>query len=285
MDKPRRTLMFTPATRSQSFDRALETGADVVCVDLEDAVPPQQKDDARADGVAFLKGAQPGLPQRALRINHPGSIAGIDDLAAVLRAAPTCGMLLIPKVGDAAELRLIDMLLTEAQSDLELAALIETLDGLENVQSIAQSTPRLRLLVFGGVDLSGEMGAQNAPMPMAYPRARIVHAGKRAGLDVMDVPELDFRNEERAVEAATMARDMGFTGKAAVHPATLSVINDVFTPSSEEIEHAQKIIAAYDASPNGLVVMNGQLIEAPVVRAMQRRLAIADITGAGRHNG
>ena len=186
---------------------------------------------------------------------------------------------MLPKVADAAELRLAADVLSEAGSGVELAALVETLEGLENVSSIATATDRLRLMVFGAVDFSAELGTPNEDAPLSYARGKIVHAAKRAGLDVMDVPELDFRNLEKIRASATRARDLGFTGKAAIHPAGVEPINTNFTPTADEIEHAQRVIAAFEASPNGLAVLDGQLVEAPVIKAMQRKLAIARVCG------
>ncbi|MFY0691729.1 MAG: CoA ester lyase [Paracoccaceae bacterium] len=280
MDRPRRSLLFTPANRPSAFDKALNIGADIVCLDLEDAVPPGQKAEVRQQAIDFLGATGPDHVQRAVRINALTCQAGIEDLAALLRAAPRDGMVMLPKVSEAAELQLLDKVLTETGSGLELSALIETLDGLENVSDIALATPRLKLLIFGAVDFSAELGTENAQDPMAYARGRFVHAGKRAGLDVMDVPALDFRDLEKMKQTSNYARALGFTGKAAIHPMGVGVINDAFTPSAEEIAQAQRVIAAFEASPNGLAVIDGQLIEAPVIKAMQRRLAIASVCAA-----
>ncbi len=279
MEIPRRSLLFTPANRPDAFDKALASGADIVCLDLEDAIPPDQKTQARDPAVSFLAGEGPPGVIRAVRINALSSQAGLEDLVAVVQAGLKRGMLMLPKVADAAELRLVDSVLSEAGSHIELIALIETLDGLENVGAIAAATERLKMVLFGAVDFSAELGTAIADAPLAYARGRIVHAAKRAGLDVMDAPELSFRDLDKVREAAGRARDDGFTGKAAIHPAGIATINSVFTPGSDEITHAQKVIAAFDASPNGLAVLDGQLIEAPVVRAMQRRLAIAEVCG------
>ncbi len=279
MNKPRRSLLFTPANRPAAFDKALASGADIVCLDLEDAVPPDQKAASRGQAVSFLCETGPQNVCRAVRINALGSQAGLEDLLAVAKTAPQHGMIMLPKVTDAAELRLADSVLSEVGSTVELAALVETLDGLENVSEIAGATDRLKLMVFGAVDFSAELGTPNAEAPLSYARGRIVHAAKRAGLDVMDVPELNFRDLDTVEKSAQRACDSGFTGKAAIHPAGISTINTVFTPGQDEIEHAQRVIAAFNASSNGLAVLDGQLIEAPVIKAMQRRLAIAKVCG------
>jgi len=282
--RPRRSLLFTPANRPTAFEKALGSCADIVCLDLEDAVPPDQKAAARAPAIKFLLQVDGNGAQRALRINALSSHVGLEDLTVVLRAAPRHGMILLPKVSEAAELRLVDTVLREVGSFLELGALIETLDGLENVNAIAQATPRLKLMVFGAVDFSAELGTDNAKAPLAYARGKVIHAAKRAGIDVMDVPSLNFRDIDGIGQAARHAQHLGFTGKAAIHPMGVNEINTAFTPSAEEIEQAKRIIAAYEASPNGLAVLDGRLVEAPVVKAMQRRLVVAASHSKGGTN-
>lgn len=279
MEMPRRSLLFTPANRPDAFDKALASGSDIVCLDLEDAVPLDQKAQCRDRAVSFLIEPEKPNVTRALRINGLGCRAGLEDLVAVSRAAPAHGLIMLPKVADAAELRLADSVLTEAGSSLGLAALIETLDGLENVADIASASGRLKLMVFGAVDFSAELGTPNSVEPLSYARGRIVHAAKRAGLDIMDVPELNFRDLNKLQKSCARARTHGFTGKAAIHPAGIATINAAFTPSRTEIVEAQNIIAAFEASSNGLAVLDGQLIEAPVIKAMQRRLSIAEKCG------
>ena len=274
-----RSLLFTPANRPQAFDKALGAGAHCVCLDLEDAVPPDAKSAARPDALAFLAGAGEGRPIRALRINALSSGAGARDLAGLADAAPKAGLIMLPKVGSAAELRLVAAILDEADSQTGLIALVETAEGLGAVQDIARATPRLRALLFGGVDLSAELGAEMGSDTMRTARARIVQAARAAGIDALDVPELDFRNADAVAAAARNAAANGFTGKAAIHPSNLAAINAAFTPSADEIARAQDIVAAFEAAPNGLVVIDGKLIEAPVIKGMRKRLAIAAAAG------
>jgi len=279
---PRRSLLFTPANRPAAFAKALASGADIACIDLEDAVPQAAKDASRPDGVGFLSAADPAHPvQRALRINALGTAMGLRDMVAVIGAAPQHGLLMLPKTEAARDLFLADRLLAEAGSGLGLAAIIESLEGLEAVAEIAAATPRLRLLIFGAIDLSAEMGIAPTPAAMAYARGKIVAAGRRAGVDVMDVPSLDVHNLDAVRDAANVARDLGFTGKAAIHPAAVAVINAAFTPGADEIVEAQEIIALYEAAPSGLALRGGHLIEAPVVKAMRKRLAMAARAGQG----
>lgn len=276
-----RSLLFTPANRPQAFDKALAAGADCVCIDLEDAVPPDEKSAARPDAMAFLASvtAEDTLPARALRINALASVAGARDLAALADVAPQAGLIMLPKVSSAAELQLVASILDETDSAAGLIALVETAIGLSRVDEIAHATPRLRAVMFGGVDLSADLGVQMGSDTMRTARARIVQAARAGGVDVLDVPELDFRNTDAVTAAATNAAQNGFTGKAAIHPSNLAAINTAFTPSAEEIARAKDIIAAFEAAPNGLVVIDGKLIEAPVIKGMRLRLAIAAAAG------
>lgn len=271
----RRSLLFTPATRPTAFDKALASGADCVCIDLEDAVPPEAKDDVRAQAIAFLNGDV----RRALRINGLRTGYGLADLSALAAAAPTGGMVLLPKVETAAELAIADAILTECGSGVTLGALIESALGLEAVFEIARASSRLEMLVFGGVDLRADMGLGPGDAPLAYARARVVHGASVAGLHVLDVPELAFRDLESVASRAEAAQAFGFTGKAAIHPSNIAPIQSAFTPTPAQIAEAQDVMAAHAASETGLVVRDGKLIEAPVIRAMEARLAIARAAG------
>ena len=274
-----RSLLFTPANRPQSFDKALVAGADCVCIDLEDAVPPDAKAAARPNAFAFLVGGSADGPLRCIRINTLSSVAGALDLAELAKVAPKNGLLMLPKVGSASELQLVASVLDEMCSDISLIALIETAKGLSAIDDIACASDRLCALMFGGVDLSMELSAEMTSDTLRMARARIVHAARGAGRGVLDVPELDFRNIEKVQAVANNAVANGFTGKAAIHPSNLSAINLAFTPTRDEISRAQEIIAAFEAAPSGLVVIDGKLIEAPVIKGMRQRIAIAREAG------
>lgn len=275
MPAPRRSLLFAPATRPETFAKALATGADLVCVDLEDAVAPPLKAEARPAGVEWLAAGPGPAHRRALRLNGLKTRAGLADLLALAEAAPAGGLVLLPKVDDPAEIAQADAILSEAGAGCELAALIESVDGLEHAQAIAAAAPRLTLLLFGAVDLTAELGCEIAPAPLAYARSRCVHAARRAGLAILDVPSLNFRDLDAVREETEAAKAFGFHGKACIHPSNVAVINDVFTPTPEEVAEAREIVALFEASETGLVVRDGKLIEAPVIRAMQARLAAA----------
>jgi citrate lyase subunit beta/citryl-CoA lyase/(S)-citramalyl-CoA lyase len=266
-----RSLLFVPASKPAMVPKALGSGADLVCADLEDAVGPHDKDAARADGLAFLCGGD-GL-RRALRINSLRSRVGLQDVLGVLDAEPRQGTLILPKVEAADEIRWIDELL-RGLPDIRFAALIETARGLEACFSIAASSPRLDFLIFGAVDLAADMGLALEDHALAYARGRLSHAARCAGVGLLDVPCVDFRNIAEVERQARLVRQMGFSGKTAIHPTNIPVINKVFTPSLEEVEEARGIVAAFRQSNGGVAVWNGKLVEEPVVKRMLRLLEL-----------
>lgn len=272
--RPRRSLLFAPANRPEVHPKALAAPADIVCLDLEDAVPPDAKAAARVQALPFLTEAEG--PERAVRINSLRSAEGLRDILAVIEARPAAGVIFLPKVGSAEEVRLAEGLLAEAGLPLALAVLIESLEGVENVSAILQASRRIAFAMFGGVDLAAELGVAVAHEPLFHARARLVQAARLAGVDVLDTPSLDFRNRAAVLAEAETARALGFTGKAVIHPATLGAVNAAFTPTDEEVARAEAVVRAWEASPTGLVVIDGKLVERPVIRAMQRTLALRD---------
>lgn len=273
--RPRRSLLFVPGARPELIAKADAAGPDLVCVDLEDAVAPDRKDAARDAVFAALAGSAPTRAELVLRINGLGTPAGLADLLALLRAPRPPSGIMIPKIRAAAELRLLDELLETAPAlaGLGLHVIIETNDGLAEAGAIARASPRLASLLFGAVDMSAELRCANTWEPLLYARSRVVHAAAAAGLDALDVPWLDLADLDGLTREARAAAALGFGGKAAIHPGQLAAIHAAFTPSEAEIARARRIVAAYEASPSGLVLVDGRLIERPVVRAMHRLLA------------
>ena len=274
----RRSLLFVPGTRPERFAKALAAGADMVCVDLEDAVPPDSKTDARDVAIPWLCEQSDG-PERIVRINSLKSRDGLKDLTAVADASPNSGLIFLPKVDGPDEICIADAVLTEAGSGAGLIALIESVDGLEHVQNIASASQRLQMLMFGAVDLAAELGCDLAAEPLLFARSRIVHAARRAGINAIDVPAVDFRNAEALETEARHAKSMGFDGKAVLHPDNVAVVNTIFSPTAEETAFAKKVIDLFDASETGLVVLDGKLIEKPVIRKMEQVLASAAAAG------
>ena len=270
-----RSLLFAPANRTEVHAKALAAGADLMCLDLEDAVPEDLKVQARAAGVAFLTEGGEGST-RVLRINALRTAFGVADMDAVLAAAPKSGILFLPKVQSPGEVDLAADLLTEAAPDLKLAVLIETGRGLQAAHEILAASDKIAFAMFGGVDLAADLGVAVAHEPLLYARQRLAHAAATHSIPLLDVPCLSFRDEAAIRHEAEVAKSLGFAGKATLHPAGIAPIHQTFSPSAEEIARARAIVEAYRASPNGLAKIDGKLVEKPVVRGAERIIALAD---------
>ena len=279
--RPRRSFIFVPGLRPEMFPKALACGADMVCVELEDGIAPKDKPTARANAIELFESPQAddGV-ERIVRINSLREGFGMADVQAVLASDTPPPALMMPKVRTPDEVVLLDDLLTERGHDTRLHVIIETNAALEAAHDIAHCSPRIDAMFFGGVDMAAELRCQNAWEPLLYARSRVVHAAASAGLDVIDVPYLDLEEPEGMKRAAIQARDLGFCGKGAVHPKQIAALNEVFTPSPERIARARRIIAEFEAADTGLVVIDGKLIEKPVLREMHRIVAIAERIGA-----
>ncbi|MEP2030301.1 MAG: CoA ester lyase [Paracoccaceae bacterium] len=275
--RPRRSFIFTPGLRPDMFPKALASGADIVCVELEDGIAPKDKAEAREKALALFEQPQAndGV-ERIVRINSMRESFGIEDVNAVLATNTPPPALMMPKVRTPDEVVMLDGLLSEAGHVTRLHVIIETNAGLEAAHDIAQCSDRIDAMFFGGVDMAAELRCRNAWEPLLYARSRVVHAAAGAGLDAIDVPYLDLDDPVGMRIAAEQARDLGFAGKGSVHPKQVLALNEVFTPSEIQIVRARRIITEFEAADTGLVVIDGKLIERPVLRDMYRIVAIAD---------
>lgn len=259
------------------FPKAIRTGADIVCIDLEDAIAPQHKERARADTMMlFRAGPDFGRSEVLIRINALRTCNALADILGVIETATPPTGLMLPKVKSPDEIRLLDELLTGAGSDLRFHVIIETNIGLEACHEIAQASPRIDSLLFGGVDMAAELRVEPTWEGLLYARTRCVHAAATAEIDLIDVPFLDLNDMDGLTREAEMCAAIGMTGKGAIHPKQLPVIERTFTPSDDQIAHARRIIEAFEAADTGLVVVDNKLIEKPVLLSMFRILAIAN---------
>ena len=275
--RPRRSFIFSPGLKPDMFLKALACGTDIVCVELEDGIAPKDKDEARRNAMGLF--AQPQADdgvERIVRINCLREAFGLADVQAVLATDTPPPALMLPKVRTPDEVVWLDNLLTERGHDTRLHIIIETNAGLEAVHDIARSSPRIDALFFGGVDMAAELRCRNSWEPLLYARSRVVHAAASAGLDVIDVPYLDLQDPDGMRREAELARDLGFSGKGSIHPKQIPALNEVFTPSAETIAHARRVVQTFEEANTGLVVIDGKLIEKPVLRDMHRILAIAE---------
>ena len=272
----RRSLLFLPASRPDRFEKALATGADVVCVDLEDGVAPGAKNEAREQAFDLLRTVRRGPTELILRINDPNTELGRRDLHAFCESGATPDALMLPKVMAPGEIGWVEGILRPRHPDLPLVPLVETARGLTSAEGISASSPRIAFVFFGGVDLSAELGCANEWDSLLYARSRVVHAGALAGVGVMDTPYMDVADLDGLAAEARAVRRLGFTGKAAIHPSQVPVIQNAFSPSEAEMAWAQRIVRAYEQNEGGVLLVDGKLIERPVITAARRTLAIGE---------
>jgi (S)-citramalyl-CoA lyase len=279
--RPRRSFIFTPGLRPDMYPKALASGADIVCVELEDGIAPKDKAEAREKALALFEKPQAddGV-ERIVRINSMRERFGIEDVNAILASKTPPPALMMPKVRTPDEVTILDQLLTEAGHETRLHVIIETNEGLEAAFEIAKCSDRIDAMFFGGVDMAAELRCQNNYDALLYARSRVVHASAAAGLDVIDVPYLDLDDPDGMRIEAERVRDLGFSGKGSVHPKQIAALNEVFTPSEAQTTRARRIISEFEKANTGLVVIDGKLIEKPVLRDMYRIVAIADRMGA-----
>lgn len=273
---PRRSLLFVPGLRPDRFAKALEAGADIVCVDLEDAVARERKAEARELTLPlFARRTHPHVEQM-LRINALSTMDGLRDLQAILESDAPPAALMLPKIFSADEVRLLDRLLVGPAAGIRFCVIIETNQALEHAHEIARASDRIDSMIIGAVDLSADLRCAKSWETLLYARSRIVHAAATAGVDVLDVPYLNLQDESGLQAEAQASARLGFTGKACIHPDQLPAIHAAFSPDEATIARARKIIAAFEKDQTGLVVVDNELIELPVVRSMYRVLAIAE---------
>ena len=275
--KVRRSFIFTPGLNPEMFPKALASGADMVCIELEDGIAIKDKDEARKNTINALKNLKINNDvELVVRVNCQRTKHGFLDLEAFISSKLNVKALMLPKVKTPDEITFIDDLLTDCNMDTDLHVIMETNEALENIYDIAHASKRIVALYFGGVDMAAELRVPNSYENLIYARSKLVHAGASVGIDVIDVPYLDLEDMDGMKKEAELVRNLGFTGKGSIHPKQINILNEVFTPSKEEIIKAKRIIDQFNASDTGLVVIDGKLIEKPVLREMKRRILVAD---------
>ena len=273
----RRSFIFTPGLKPEMFPKAIASGADMVCIELEDGIAIKDKNEARKNTIEALETLEvkSGV-ELVVRVNCQRTKFGLSDLEAFISSKINLKAIMLPKVKTPDEITFIDDLLTDCNLDTDLHVIMETNEALENIYDIAHASERIVALYFGGVDMAAELRVENKPENLVYASSKLVHAGASVGVDVIDVPYLDLENMDGLKKEAEFVKNLGFTGKGSIHPKQINILNEIFTPSQKEISHAKKIIDQFNKSDTGLVVIDGKLIEKPVLREMQRKILVAD---------
>lgn len=285
----RRSLLFVPGTTPERIAKAAASAADGVILDLEDAVAPGQKAQAREWVVAALRRVDFGGRERVVRVNPLESPHGRADLAAVVPLRPDA--LLLPKTSTAEDLGRADEAVTRLEGEagippgtIRFHLLIETVAGVMNVLALARGSSRNAALFFGAGDLAREMRARLVPSraPELHALGEIVLAARAADLDAIDTPYFELQNAAGLEAHTRFGADLGYDGKALIHPSQIEAANRLFTPSVEAVAEARRILAAYDqaqAVGAGALALEGQFIDAVHVVMARETLARARLAG------
>jgi citrate lyase subunit beta / citryl-CoA lyase len=297
--RARRSELATPASNLRMLDKAPDSGADLVFMDLEDACAPSAKGSARANVAATLNDRDWGSTVRAVRVNGLDTIWCHDDVVEVVAAAGrNLDILIIPKARSARDVWWFDVLLSQLEAKLGLdhriglEVLIEEAEGLDNAAKIASASPRVEAIILGTGDLSASLHARvntNFQPVQPYPgdfwhyaRAKVVAAARAAGVDAIDSPFPNYGDPDAYRRECESASALGFDGKWCIHPSQIPIANQVFSPSQEEVERAQKTEAAYraaEAAGTGAISVDGQLVDAAHMRHVQITLSRAAKAG------
>lgn len=265
-----KSWLFTPATRSDRFARAAEVHADALIIDLEDAVAPSAKSEARATAIAYLNTLSEDHLPCALRINSPHTKVGLDDLRALLDARAEPDYLVLPKCNSAEMISQVGDLLKEAGKSTEIIALIETVEAVAALEEMTSHHPRPAAFLFGAADLAADLGAEAAWEPLLFTRSRLIQVGAMAGIVTLDSPYFNLSDEPGLRQETKAAANLGFHGKCAIHPGQIPTINEVLTPSEQEVEWARRVL---EVNRQGVGSVDHQMVDEAIARRARRILA------------
>ena len=287
--RPRRSALYMPGSNARALEKAREIAADVLILDLEDAVAPDAKATAREQVCAAVKAGGYGRRELVIRVNGTATPWFEADLAAAVEARPDA--ILIPKVSDPETLVEIGNRLTTLGADLSIAvwAMIETPLAILDVERIARAArdpaTRLTCFVMGTNDLAKETRARFVPgrAPMLPWLASALLAARAHGIDILDGVHNEIRDEAGFQAECEQARDLGFDGKTLIHPAQVAPANAVFAPDEAELTRARAIIAAFDLPENagkGAIQLDGRMVELLHADMARRTVALAEAIAA-----
>ena len=282
---PIRTALFVPGNRSERFPKALNSGADRVIIDLEDAVPIAAKEAAREDVANYL-GASAD-PRIIVRVNAVETLYFEDDIARILAAKPT--NLLIPKVESSEDMSRVNRTVLRIENEnrieagtIKIFALIETAKAVDAISEIVHTRTephRLVTLIFGAADYTADLGIEMTPdgTELLYPRSRLAVACRAGGLEPpVDTPfMIDLKDIDALGRDALVARQLGYQGKLCIHPNQIETVNRVFSPNPAEIRYAERVIEAFEeaeAAGQGALLVDGKFVDYPIVARARRIL-------------
>jgi citrate lyase subunit beta/citryl-CoA lyase len=283
--RPRRSVLYMPGANERALEKAKTLPADALILDLEDAVAPDAKADARARVCAAAGSGEYGGREITIRVNGIGTAWHEDDLRAAAQAGPAA--VVVPKINSADEVHAVERALESfgAPAHTTIWAMVETPVAMLRAHEIAAASERLSVLVMGTNDLANELHAEHVPgrAPLLGGLSLCLLAARATGKVILDGVYNDVRDLAGFEAECVQGRQFGFDGKTLIHPGQLEPCNRVFAPSVEEIDKSQEIIKAFEeaqAAGRGVVTVNGRMIENMHVDNARRILALAEAIGS-----
>ncbi len=281
-----RSLIFVPGNRPNMLERARSFSADIIMVDLEDSVPPSEKLTARDLAHDWVSTLADEGQKVVVRVNSLDTGLTRDEMASVVGAG--LSGISLGKVDSPWDIQEAERMLgpLEARAGLEPGSVgiipwIENAQAVVNLHQIASSSPRIMALAFGAEDYTNDLGVQRTDQgeEVYFPRAAVAVAARAARVASLDSPFVAFRDPEGLKKDAGRARQLGYTGKFAIHPSQLDIINETFSPLPEDVEYAHQVVEAWnqaEATGRGSLDLNGRMVDVPVVKRAQNLLALAE---------
>jgi len=284
-DRPRRSVLYMPGSNARALQKAKSLPADALILDLEDAVAPDARAQARAQVCEAVKAGGYGLRELIIRVNGLATPWGYEDIVAASRSGADA--ILLPKVESADAIRHMEAIMRASGAPEQMAiwAMMETPRSVLYSEQIAGSTPRMECLVMGTSDLAKELDCAHTRerLPFITSLGLCLLAARAYGLAILDGVYLDLKDEAGFDFACLQGAEMGFDGKTLIHPNQVARCNEVFTPRPEDVEWSRKIIAAHAeaaARGEGVAVVDGRLIENLHVESAERLVKMAELIGA-----
>ena len=286
----RRAMLYMPGSDWHKIEKATTLGVDSVCMDLEDGVALNRKEEARATVAKALQELDFGSTERLVRINPVGSGMETNDLEALIATKPDG--VVIPKVGTAKDIAWVSAKLGKLEDkhghkhgSIYILAIVESAIGIVNLKEIAQADERVKALIFGALDLAGDIGAKltSEANEVLYARSALVTHAAAFGLDAIDMVAVDFKDMAALEKEANQGAQMGYAGKQIIHPAQIEPVQTAFTPSEEDVAAARRIVEAHAKRQEegaGTFAIDGKMVDMPVVRSAEKVLQRAGVNNS-----
>ena len=276
-----RSVLYVPGSNLRALQKAKSLAADAFIFDLEDAVSPEMKENARVNILETLDQNNFAAKQTVIRVNPLGSYWGFNDLVAAAKSKATA--ILLPKVESADTVRQAESILIESNpsNSLDIWCMMETPRSMLHAEEIASASPSIRAIVIGTSDLAKDLGALHTRerLPFLTSLCICIMAARAADVAIIDGVHLNLDDDEGFNYACKQGRELGFDGKSLIHPKTISKANETFSPSKEEINWSKRIIKAYEEATSrgeGVVVVDGRLIEQLHIEGAKRTLLLSN---------